>query len=161
MYLLFSLSSSSYFSLWIGKCPSTRSESYSFGNQQIRTTIKQDGGDGVGTNGAGGWWGLGGVMFPRLETLESKVGGAYISTRGENFFIIHWSIRNRSVIWINKNPRYCVDVQCKLVVITVNVLCYVKNGNKKFFQSINQSIHCPDPSLLKAASRLSPQYPGR
>ncbi len=53
---------------------------------QTMATIKQDGGDGVGTNGAGGWWGLGGVLFPRLETLESKVGGAYISTRGKKFF---------------------------------------------------------------------------
>jgi hypothetical protein len=43
-----------------------------------RIVTKSDMWGRVGNWWAGGWWGLGGVMLPRPETLELKVGGTYV-----------------------------------------------------------------------------------
>ncbi len=53
--------------------------------------------------------------------------------------------KNNKRIYINtKNPRYGDDVLCKLTCnINRDVSC--ENGNKKFLQSINQSISWGSP----------------
>ncbi len=53
--------------------------------------IKLEGGEGVGTNGAGGWWGLGGVMFPPSGDTRIKGRGCIHLHKGIKKFF-HYSM---------------------------------------------------------------------
>jgi hypothetical protein len=98
---------------------------------------------GVGgvLGGGEGWWGLrwcaghwnGDTRIPTQWHWHPPA-------RGKKTWFSFKKCKGNSVTMNQKNPGYSVGVHCNIVIVETNIVCEGVKGNKKFSQSINQSI---------------------
>ncbi len=64
--------------------------------------------------------------------------------KGKKCFLLKKGQKEYWVKEFKKNPGYSVGVHCNIVIVVLKAVGEAVKGNKKFFQSINQSIFLQD-----------------